>query len=761
MADLPNESISWLQNGEPVTGGSGGNSDGVLNRPLVQFLANDNFLQSRIDIVADDDGFVKKLLSTVKIADSDTGVTARVQFDSTGIRSYDGTNQTLDINATKYGLELGHCTVNQYGPLRIVNAGVTGAANLHTTYPNAELDTIAVDDAHEMFIKNGSSTWAKIGGVIDTPISSVNITTALVQDNSVILDKDGLTMRKAAGAVRFDVNEDGSFTLGHPTAARLAFTTGDAMTLADSSITGSTLTTCTIDADNNTISNLAHGSEVDNPSSGVHGVTGSIVGTTDIQTLEEKRLRDTNTYFDGLTNRKVRFSCANVTAGDLKTVTFLDASGTMVLEDATQTLTNKSISGGQINSGTVAAARIDVLDASKITTGTFDTARIPDLSSTYSVVSHVHAGEDITTGTVAAARIADLSSYYSVVSHNHDGSYAAISHSHAASQVTSGTFGGTNYHFGTNLYLDIDAASASDGRLMYSSGGLGLVIGYSTTWHKVVTQATYLDFDLNLEANGSLIRFNGHDSSPAFIELSGSSNDTQLFCNAAGTSAYIVPRDNDETNLYIGSTVGPVCFADIDLNGRGTIELAAGNNATGYGYSQVNCNSSDTGNIRFLAEDSSDVSAIYWMTPTAVYPDTPDAKDLGGVGHEWEDFYVHQTPTVGDFYFMDYREVKGKKVEFSDLAAIEAIKSSNKVDKRSGLYLIDDDTIPEFLKFKNKKTGKVQYNKEGKPYLDLKTMISLNMGGLREVHSKVNSNMETVLERFNQLEARLAALESN
>lgn len=51
-------------------------------------------------------------------------------------------------------------------------------------------------------------------------------------------------------------------------------------------------------------------------------------------------------------------------------------------------------SGADITSGTVAAARIDVLDAAKITTGTFDAARIPNLDAA-----------KITTGVLGTARL--------------------------------------------------------------------------------------------------------------------------------------------------------------------------------------------------------------------------------------------------------------------------------------------------------------------------------------------------------------------
>jgi hypothetical protein len=401
MADLVNEAISWLQNGEPITGGSGGNSGGVLNRPLVQLLANDNGLQDRVDIIADDDGYYKKIVSSIKIIETDAATTARVQIDAAGLKQYDGTNKVVDfdesgnvtigygvndkitvaagtlavlanelkitgagnsglelnnatavgltvtgagtigidvLDATQYGLKLGNCAAGGYGPLHMVNAGVTGAANLHSTYGSAAVDTLAVDDAHDLFIKVGASTWQKVGAtaspvaVIDTSI----IIGTSTSDNAVVMDANGLTMRKAAGAIRFDVNEDGSWTLGNAAGAKVGFTTGDAL-----SITSATLASCSIS-----------GEQIDS----------GTVAAVRIASLDTAKITTGAFHVDRIPN----------------------------------------LSANKITSDTFATARIPDLSANKITSDTFATARIPDLSATYAIASkgvtngdtHNHEGGD-------------------------------------------------------------------------------------------------------------------------------------------------------------------------------------------------------------------------------------------------------------------------------------------------------------------------------------------------------------------------------
>jgi hypothetical protein len=115
--------------------------------------------------------------------------------------------------------------------------------------------------------------------------------------------------------------------------------TGDVVGTTDTQ----TLTNKSIDADNNTISNLEHGAEVDNPTSGVHGVTGNIVGTSDTQTLTNKTLdADNNT----VNNIEVDNLKAGVLDTDLSTVSGSD--DTLASAKAIKTYVDSQVSAGSV-----------------------------------------------------------------------------------------------------------------------------------------------------------------------------------------------------------------------------------------------------------------------------------------------------------------------------------------------------------------------------------------------------------------------------
>lgn len=113
-------------------------------------------------------------------------------------------------------------------------------------------------------------------------------------------------------------------------------------------------------------------------SSGVHGVTGSLVGTTDTQTLTNKWLSDSTTAIvDAVdTSKKLLFDIAgNPTSNTTlqtsqtvsRTIVLPDADTTLVGTNATQTLTNKTITGASIQS----PSRLDMKQDTKANLTTY------------------------------------------------------------------------------------------------------------------------------------------------------------------------------------------------------------------------------------------------------------------------------------------------------------------------------------------------------------------------------------------------------
>ena len=144
--------------------------------------------------------------------------------------------------------------------------------------------------------------------------------------------------------------------------------------------------------------------------------------------------------------------------------------------------------------------------------------------------------------------------------------------------------------------------------------------------------------------------------------------------------------------------------------------------------------------IEFYQGDRDSEYLVWEFRLGNLRPSGHKERDIGVSSGAVDDIYADDFQNVADFPFLDERTENGKRIKVDDLEIINNIKPHPEkvVDKRTGFTLIDDWSLPKWLFTKDKKTGKIATDIDGKPYLALKTTIGLLLGAVRQLSDRLD-----------------------
>jgi len=262
-----------------------------------------------------------------------------------------------------------------------------------------------------------------------------------------------------------------------------------------------------------------------------------------------------------------------------------------------------------------------------------------------------------------------------------------------------------------------------------ADGGGNLRLGDVNSWLK--WSGGVLDIKLasgealTLAAGGDII-LGPSDVDPSIIKWSTVHN-IGASATAEGTRGLCIwPTTGDQDYFKIGYdpiTPSMSRYLDISMFSK-SILLQSHYDVDTYAFVDVNGT-----NILLDIEDG--VTSEYfrfdkWGWTTGSHKTLDFCAETAALDDAWADDWHN----VADFYCLD---------TYDDLAAIKAIQKSGEIDPRTGLFLIDDSTIPKWMLTKSKDGKETLYDPDGKPYLSLKMIFSVLMGSTKQLDARVEA----------------------
>lgn len=246
--------------------------------------------------------------------------------------------------------------------------------------------------------------------------------------------------------------------------------------------------------------------------------------------------------------------------------------------------------------------------------------------------------------------------------------------------------------------------------------------------------------DVNI-TEGHDITMTASDTDPGELIFEGSTNSVTVSGSEEGKNLSFLPDSNNVCYFRAGNNNfgSPEFFKYVDLHSSEHVSLYAWYNSS-Y-YSRIHVYNNDTTEcsilmrLAFSGFPSSDYGLKYLINSSGdLYfsPDSHKSVDLAQNATAFDDAYADDWNNVADFFLLD---------SIDDLGAIHQIKGNGKIDERTGLELIDDNTLPEWLLTKHKRTKEILYDPDGKPYISLKTFCSLLSGAIKQLDEKFEDHM--------------------